>query len=70
MCNLYSITTNQEAISRDDYRALEEKRDDCVATLVTVRARSLIGIQSKASAFRLDRMIEDYDQHQRGFSGR
>jgi hypothetical protein len=53
-----------DADSREDYQDLEEKRNDCIGTLVTVPASSMAGIQAKAAALRLKVMIEDYDQHQ------
>ena len=53
-----------DADSRDDYRDLSEKRNGCIATLVEVQASSMVGIQAKASALRLDLMFEDFEQHQ------
>jgi hypothetical protein len=53
-----------DADSRDDYRDLSEKRNDCIATLIEVPASSMVGIQAKAAALRLDRMFEDFEQHQ------
>lgn len=44
--------------------ALEERRDGCINILATVAATSMVGIQAKASALRLDRLYEDYDNHQ------
>ena len=57
-------TFGDDADSREDYAELEEKRDECIATLVDVPASSMAGIQAKAAALRLKLMIEDYDQHQ------
>jgi len=53
-----------DADSRDDYHALEETRDEHIATLITVPATSTVGIQAKASVLRSQRMIEDYNRHQ------
>jgi hypothetical protein len=53
-----------DADSRGDYRALGVRRNENIATLVTVPAASSLGIQAKASALRSQRMIEDWDQHQ------
>ena len=53
-----------DADSREDYADLEEKRDECIATLIDVSASSMAGIQAKAAALRLKAMIEDYDRHQ------
>ena len=57
-------TFGDDADSREDYAELEEKRDECIATLVDVPASSMAGIQAKAAALRLKLMIEDCDQHQ------
>jgi hypothetical protein len=57
-------TFGDDADSREDYLELEEQRDECIATLIEVPAASMAGILAKASALRLDVMIEDYDQHQ------
>jgi hypothetical protein len=40
------------------------RRNENIATLVSVPATSAPGIQAKASALRLRTMIEDWDQHQ------
>jgi hypothetical protein len=63
-CRSRASEFGDDADSRDDYLENLEKRNDSIAALITVRARSTIGIQSKASALRLDRMIEDFEQHQ------
>ena len=57
-------TFGDDADSREDYAELEEKRNECIATLIEVPAASMAGILAKASALRLKVMIEDYDQHQ------
>jgi hypothetical protein len=53
-----------DADSREDYRAIEDRRNENIATLVTIRAKSAAGIQAKAASLRLRAMIEDYTQHQ------
>jgi hypothetical protein len=53
-----------EADGRDDYRALEDRRNENIATLITVQATSAAGIQAKAASLRLRAMIADQDQHQ------
>jgi hypothetical protein len=57
-------TFGDDADSREDYAELEEKRNECIATLIEVPAASMAGILAKAAALRLKVMIEDYDQHQ------
>jgi hypothetical protein len=57
-------TFGDDAAERDDYTKLEERRNDCIAVLVTVPAMSMAGVQAKASALRLKVMIEDHGQHQ------
>jgi hypothetical protein len=53
-----------DADSREDYLALEDERNEHIATLITVRAKSMAGIEAKAVCVRLRTLIEDYDQHQ------
>jgi hypothetical protein len=53
-----------EADGRDDYRALEDRRNENIATLVTIQAKSAAGIQAKAASLQLRAMIADQDQHQ------
>jgi hypothetical protein len=53
-----------EADSRDDYRALKDRRNENIATLITIQAKSAAGIQAKAASLRLRAMIGDHDQHQ------
>jgi hypothetical protein len=53
-----------DADSREEYLALEARRDEHIATLITVPARSTAGVQAKAASVRLKALIEDYDQHQ------
>jgi hypothetical protein len=53
-----------DADSREDHRAIEDRRNENIATLVTIRAKSAAGIQAKAASLRLRAMIEDYTQHQ------
>jgi len=53
-----------EADSRDDYAATNEKRNDSIYTLITVAASSMVGIQAKATALRLRRTFEDFESHQ------
>jgi hypothetical protein len=53
-----------DADSREDYSSLEDRRNENIATLVTVPAKSIAGIQAKAVCVRLRTLIEDYDQHQ------
>jgi hypothetical protein len=53
-----------EADGRDDYRALEDRRNENTATLITIQAKSTAGIQAKAASLRLRAMIADRDQHQ------
>jgi hypothetical protein len=53
-----------DADSREDYLALEDRRNEHIATLVTVRAKSMTGIEAKAVCVRLRELIEDYTQHQ------
>jgi hypothetical protein len=55
---------DDEADSREDYLTMEVTRNEHIATLVTVPARSSTGIQAKAVVLRLRAMIEDYTQHQ------
>src|SRR3981189_2583080 len=50
--------------SRSDYRELELKRNDHIATRVIVPALSAAGVQAKATVLRLNRLIEDNEQHQ------
>jgi hypothetical protein len=50
--------------SRADYSALQRQRNDHIATLITVPALSAAGVQAKAGVLRLNRLIEDYEQHQ------
>jgi hypothetical protein len=57
-------TYGDDVDSRDDYMELEERRNDCIAVLVTVPALSMAGVQAKASALRLKVMIDDRSQHQ------
>jgi hypothetical protein len=57
-----------EADGRDDYRALEDRRNENIATLVTIQAKSAAGIQAKAASLQLRAMIADQDQHL-GFAG-
>jgi hypothetical protein len=47
-----------------DFSPLGVRRNENIATLITVSATSAAGIQAKASALRLPSMIEDWDQHQ------
>jgi hypothetical protein len=53
-----------DAPGRDDYIEVEERRNDCIAVLVTAPAVSMAGVQAKASALRLKVMIEDHEHHQ------
>jgi hypothetical protein len=53
-----------DADSRADYHALQRQRNDHIATLIVVPALSAVGVQAKAGALRLKRLIEDYEQHQ------
>jgi hypothetical protein len=53
-----------DADSREDYSALEDRRNEHIATLITVPAKSMTGIQVKAVCVRWRTLIEDYDQHQ------
>jgi hypothetical protein len=53
-----------DADSREDYLALEDRRNEHIATLITVPAKSMTGIQAKAVCVRLRALIEDYSQHQ------
>jgi hypothetical protein len=57
-------TFGDDADERADYLGLEAKRNEHIATLITVSASSMAGIQAKAGALRLKTMIEDHDQHQ------
>jgi hypothetical protein len=49
---------------RDDYREVEARRNEAIASLIECPARCIEGLQAKASALRLKAMIEDYAQHQ------
>jgi hypothetical protein len=53
-----------DADCREDYLDLDARRGTCIATLITVSAKSVTGIQAKAVVLRSRRMIEDYRQHQ------
>jgi hypothetical protein len=53
-----------DADDREDYLELEYRRNEHIATLITVPARSTAGVQAKAASVRLRALIEDYDQHQ------
>ena len=53
-----------DADSRDDYRELEERRNDAIGTLSSVPASSMIGIKAKASALQLDELFIDFESHQ------
>lgn len=53
-----------DADEKPEYAALEDSRDEHIATLITVPATSSAGIRAKATAIRSTRTIEDYDQHQ------
>lgn len=53
-----------DAAGRDDYEDLEDRRNEHIATLITVQAASSLGVQAKAKALRSDRFIEDWGQHQ------
>jgi hypothetical protein len=61
--DLYDIF-GDDADSREDYLALEDRRNENIATLITIRAKSMRGIQAKAVCVRLRTLIEDYGQHQ------
>ena len=61
--NLYK-KFGDDADSREDYLALEDRRNESIATLITVPAKSMPGIQAKAVCVRLRALIEDYSQHQ------
>jgi hypothetical protein len=61
--NLYR-KFGDDADSREDYLALEDRRNEHIATLITVPAKSMTGIQAKAVCVRLRTLIEDWDQHQ------
>jgi hypothetical protein len=63
IANLYD-KFGDDADSREDYLALEDRRNENIATLITVPAKSMIGIEAKAVCVRLKTLIEDYDQHQ------
>jgi hypothetical protein len=52
-----------DADSREDYLELAGRRLENIATLITVPAASMAGIQAKASALRAQEMIEDYRRH-------
>jgi hypothetical protein len=41
-----------DADSREDYLALENRRNEHIATLITVRAKSMTGIEAKAACVR------------------
>jgi hypothetical protein len=60
LCNKFG----DDADSREDYLALEDRRNEHIATLITVQAKSMTGIQAKAVCVRLRALIEDWDQHQ------
>jgi len=53
-----------DAGERADYLALERRRNDNIATLITVPALSAAGVQAKAVSVRMRALIEDYTQHQ------
>ncbi|WP_321177281.1 hypothetical protein [Bradyrhizobium sp. USDA 3256] len=53
-----------EADSREDYRELEEARDDCLSTLINTEASSMVGVLAKATALQQQALIEDYEGHQ------
>lgn len=53
-----------EADSREDYAATNDKRNDSIYALSTVAASSMVGIQAKAAALRLRRTFEDFVSHQ------
>ena len=50
-----------DADSREDYRAIEQQRDEDIEILSTVSAKSWDGIWAKAATLRSKRMIEDYE---------
>jgi hypothetical protein len=53
-----------DADSRDDYRELEQLRDECLTTLIDTAASSMVGIFAKATALQHRQLIEDPDMHQ------
>jgi hypothetical protein len=53
-----------DAVDREDYLAMEDTRNEHIATLITVPAQSATGVQAKAACVRLRALIEDFDQHQ------
>jgi hypothetical protein len=57
-------TFGDDADEREDYLELEDRRDEIIATLITVPARSMIGVQAKSVCVRLRTLIEDHDHHQ------
>jgi hypothetical protein len=56
-------TFGDDADEREDYLALEDRRDEIIATLITVSAKSMTGIQAKSVCVRLRTLIEDYERH-------
>jgi hypothetical protein len=46
----------------DDFLAIEDRRDDVIATLITVPSKSMTGVQAKAVCVQLKTLIED-DRH-------
>jgi hypothetical protein len=52
------------AEERDDFKALQERRNENIATLIEHPATSMDGYRAKASALQLRDLIGDYDQHQ------
>jgi hypothetical protein len=62
IANLYR-KFGDDTPDREDYLALEDERDEHIATLVTVRAESMTGIEAKSVCVRLRTLIE-CSQHQ------
>jgi hypothetical protein len=53
-----------DADEREDYLELEERREEAIEELSTIKSMSMAGVMAKAAALQNHELIDDYTRHQ------